>query len=248
MATKKKEVKREPISIMVYGDSGSGKSIIAATFPKSLYFDFDSSCMRIRKMFPDNKYITPLDGYSPKKMLELFKGALDQIKNGEFKYDTIVVDSISSLEESVINGYQGTSGELGSNLYTIRKKLNYDKWGAVSSTTLDLVKNLRRYGINVVFTAEVALKQLQGDEGDRKYPAVTGKSATKLVHKFDYVGHLEVTKENKKTARYLAFQNDEKYQAKGRFDGEVPDPIKNPNYDKIIDLVENYEGELNFND
>lgn len=245
---KSTEDKNSKIALMIYGDAGSGKSVIAATFPNSLYFDFDASCTRIRKLFPKNKYITPLDGHTSKKMVGLLKSALFQIKKGNFQYQTIVIDSISSLEETVVRGFQGTDDVMGKDLYEIRKNLNFDKWGAISNSTLDLVKNLRTYGINVVVTAEVQLKQLQDDEGERKYPAVTGKSATKLVHKFDYVGFLESRNEKEGTVRYLTFKNNDQFQAKGRFDGEVPDPIKNPNYDKIIDLVDNYEGNLNFSD
>jgi hypothetical protein len=235
-------------SLMVYGPSGVGKSVFAATFPKALYFDLEESSkvLGLRDIFPETKFIAPSDGFTDKQMVNMFQQALEQIKAGTFKYESLIVDSITKLEEIVIRGFQGVEDIMGSNLFKTRTKLNFDKWGAISSSTQDIVENIKAYKVNLVYVAQAQLKQLAGDTGERYYPAVTGSSAMKLTYKFDYVGYMDFETVGMNNIRTIRFNKDASFEAKGRFKGDMTDSIDKPHYSKILKLINRTDYKLDF--
>lgn len=82
------------------GESGTGKTCAAASFPTPMkIFDFDGRMKPIKLMYPDKDI--EYDTYGPKNMqafITEFNGLYDYCK-----YKTVVIDSLTSLSVSLIN-------------------------------------------------------------------------------------------------------------------------------------------------
>ena len=128
-----KTVKENPyISILVYGEAGSGKSIFASTFPNALVLDFDNGHKQSYRENFKHTYVDAAQG------LSALQKAVEQLKTGEFKFDTIIIDSLTNLENVAVANAKGMyASNWEQTLYTGKgKKLGYDEWGQISGSTI----------------------------------------------------------------------------------------------------------------
>lgn len=230
--------KTPKLSVLLYGKAGTGKTILASTFPNALVFDFDAGSKLYESHFPDNKYVRGGD------MIKMLQGAIQQVKNGTFKYDTIVIDSLTNLENEAIAAAKGnTSENWVTNLYSSGgRKLGYTEWGNISGSTISILTELRKYDINVVIITQIST----GSDNGRNYyqPNLVGKGADEALHFPDFVVYMTKTEEGR--FAHLNSNESDNFVAKARLvQGDIA-PIKNPNYDKMIKLVEKQTNKLNF--
>lgn len=243
----KKESKELPkISMLVYGKAGSGKSILASTFPKPLIIDADGGhkVYESSGVFKDAKYVRG------NLCLAALQKAIKQIKEGNNEFETLVIDSLTALENKAVSQFKGlNSDNWDTNLYTNRgHKLNYDSWGAISGSTIALLSELRDYPVNVVIITQVSN---QSDSGKEKYyPELVGKGQNESLHFADIVAYMEKIEDTNGIARLLHLSSTENdaFQAKARSVQGYLKPIKNPTYKKLIAIVGNPVLNLDFND
>lgn len=226
--------------MLIYGSAGSGKSIFASTFPKPLIFDADNGhkIYEEQGLFPDAKYVR-----GDKLMLYLV-AAIDQIKKGKFEYKTIVIDSLTNLENIAIQSFKGyNSQNWETNLYSSRgKKLGFDDWGAVSSSTISVFTELRKLPVNVVIVTQLAIRN---DGGHEKYaPELVGKGTNESLHFADFVGFMTKTEDAR--LLHLSSTENDKFDAKARLGVENVQAMKNPSYDKLIKLIKETKPNLQF--
>lgn len=235
-----KNVTDEKIHMLIYGAPGAGKTIFASTFPDCLYFDFDNG---VRKTyinhFKKNTYLK-----DKSKMMKYLIKAIDQVKKGENKFKTIVIDSLTNLENIAIGEFK----DLGVNnwdrgLYKRTKKLEYDDWGSISGSTISFLSNMRELDVNVVVITQI---DRITDKGIIKHaPSLIGKGQLESLHFADAVGYMYIEDDN----RYIALtaSDNDTYYAKSRtLEGKIKD-IKNPNFEKVRDKLNSNKFNLNFN-
>lgn len=233
-----KAAKKEKIHMLLYGDAGSGKSILASTFPKCLYFDFDRGTTRYEKHFSGNKYLRG------EGLISTLQKALQKAKEGTLEYETIVLDSLTNLEKMAINKFKGLGvDDWNRSLYRdSNKKLEYDGWGNISGSTTAILSHMRDLPVNVVIITQIA-KDKEGLVA-KKQPDLIGKSVMESLHFADVVGYLY--KED--NTRYLAInaRESDRFYAKARtLAGEQP-PIEKPNYEKLAKVLGQDEIKLEF--
>lgn len=243
---KKKKADKPNIAVLIYGAAGSGKSIFASTFPKPLILDADGGhkIYEASGHFPDAIYIR-----GEKAVMTALVKAVEQIEEGTNKFETLVIDSITNLENIAKANMKYREGRMsGEDLYTSSgKKLEWNEWGNISGSTIALLTWLRDFPVNIV---AITQQQTTYDAGKKKFvPQLTGKSSDEALHFPDIVGYLEKQASGKDGLRrvlHLYSSTSDNFEAKSRGLGNAPEPIVNPNYDKLIERVQNSELELNF--
>lgn len=229
-----------PISMLLYGLAGSGKSILASTFPNPLIFDIDNGhkLYQQKNLFPDAKYVRG------DNLISLLSEAMKQIREGTFKYKTIVIDSLSNLENLAISRFKGvTSENWSNNLYTSKgKQMGYTEWGNISGSSIAILTELRRYHINVVIITQVSRYSDGGIE--KMKPELVGRGSDEALHYPDFVVFLE----NQTDARiaHLRSSQDDHFVAKARVANDKVKSIRNPHYNDFIELAVNTKPQLDF--
>lgn len=226
------EKPKPKISMLVYGKAGSGKSILASTFPSPLIIDADAGhkIYESQEVFPDAMYVRG------GQCLPALKRAIGQIKEGNNKFETLVIDSLTALENKSISEMKGLrSNNWDSTLYTNRgKKLGFDHWGNLSGSTIALLTELKEYPINVVIVTQVA----NINDGGRLIfkPELVGKGQNESLHFADVVGYMEKLEGSEGIQRtlHLASSESDVFEAKARSAGGYISPITNPNYQKLL--------------
>lgn len=239
------------ISILVYGQAGSGKSIFASTFPNALVLDADNGHKLYEPHFPQHTYVKSANCLSALQnaVVKLQKGEKLETKDGK-PIDTIIIDSLTNIENTAVANMKGLhSGNWSEYLYTGKgKKLDYNDWGGVSGSTIALLTYLRELPINLVVITQVETKL---DGGKRIFsPNLIGKGADEALHFADFVGFMSVADGTEGAERYLHLTStiNDNFVAKSRTIQGATAPIKNPSYEKILKLVEKTKPKLNFTD
>ncbi len=99
--------------ILAYGKSGSGKTCFAAGFPTPMLFlDFDGKVNSAASYYSGQEErlagievvnLVPREGADPiQKLTEVTKDLSAQQKSGEYKYKTLVLDSITTFSSAVL--------------------------------------------------------------------------------------------------------------------------------------------------
>ncbi|MEI6221202.1 MAG: AAA family ATPase [bacterium] len=230
------------VKMLVYGSAGSGKSIFASTFPKCLIFDTDRSHGLYKKFFPNNKYIE-------KNFFNVLQQSIKKIEDGSFPFETIVIDSVTALENEAIALAKGLDPAHWSDaLYTSKgKKLGYDEWGNISSSTIALFTYLKKLPINLVIITQI--EDVHDSGAIIAKPNLIGKGANESLHFAEHVGFMEAkTGRTGKIERLLHLSSTvgDKFKAKARLMQGNVEPIKNPHYDKVLKLLQEDTNHLFF--
>ena len=175
----------------LYGDSGSGKTMAAATFPKPLFIIPYNEQSVVTLRGKDIPYFEVLDmDKSPfdrrtgrGSMLHIIKH-IEHMYNeylDDFPFETIVVDAASHysdlIQEQITNGAQ--------------KIMAQNDWGTMASHFRNIQTRLRKLQMHSVFTA-LAITEADSS-GNAVYggPMLSGKTAEKLPSSCDVTGYCE---------------------------------------------------------
>lgn len=219
--TKARDIKSHGVKILIYAPSGTGKTTLAGTLgDKVLVLNAENGVAVLRE--------SNCDIIDVKTREEAFTigGALSE--GGELfgKYDTIVLDSISEIAESI-------AAQLSLDPYYGDPANAFKYWGEVKTRTIGFLKAFRDLpNMNVVFIAlesEIEINSLQV-----KYPMAVGKGSMKAMPSiFDEVLKLESDHDGKRTFRTSTTSD---FVAKSRYGVE--------DGTDIMDLSELYDGHL----
>jgi len=220
----------------VYGNSGTGKTTIASTFPKPLFLvpkNEDSATTLRGQNFA---FITLLDRSSPFKN---GMGGLDAVltviedqyamslrKDDEslFPYQTIVLESMTHYCDLVQD--ELTDGA--------KEQMSMDKWGKLSAHLRNVHARLRALDVHVVYTA---LSKVDKD-GKEAGPHLPGQSADKLPSACDVYAYVDVKDQGRdKPPRHTVyFRQRDIYPARTRFQG-FPGSVENFKFNDIKHLL-----------
>ena len=223
------------ISILVIGDSGTGKTRFASTFPDPFFFDTDKGTVGLKRLgvkfdaevFKDalhkgkpmvSEGIYPY-GESWTMFLEKINQIGESIDKGECKYKTLVLDSATTLSNSALKYVLKSDGKSG-------KQPFIQHWGAQTALLETVFDQLTSWpGIKIV-TAHVQRNTNDLTEVIEMLPLMTGTLAGKMAVYFDEVYYTQVDSKKQgdkveRTYKLLTQSTAMFKQAKSRH--EVPD-------------------------
>lgn len=203
LSTRGKTIQETPLDevFVIYGDAGSGKTVLASTFPKTkdapmLYLDIlEGGTGSIDQSYAEN--IVVVDILKFEELDEVLTDVMNGYtidENGQkipVKYSTIVMDSATQMEYLLKEYLKRAAGKTSMNL-----KL----WGETresQDTIWNLAKNLhKKTGAKIVI---ICHQKEQKDENDPSFnkliPSLMTSSSSSLCAKASFVWYTKVEKE-----------------------------------------------------
>jgi phage nucleotide-binding protein len=217
--TTSKAAKLNGIKVLVYGEAGMGKTVLASTAPSPLIISAESGLLSLA-----NKDIPVVEIKTVDDLTEAYEWCLKS-KHAS-KFETICIDSITEIGEVVLANAKSQVKDARQAYGELIEKIN---------TTVKAFRDLR--GFNVYMTSK---EELYKDEeiGKIKYrPMMPGsKLSPQLPYLFDEVFCLRIgSTKDKKEFRYLQTQPDIRYTAKDR--SGVLDAMEKPNLTHIFNKI-----------
>lgn len=218
-------------TFMCYGDTRTGKTRFAGTFPNALFIADKSErgwttleTMPGVEFYHEDKPPLVFGVINRQEMTEALAKAEQLVKLGYI--DTLVVDSLTFYAES---WYQS---ELQATLAVPNAKLDTrGLYGALSSHLADIRMQIHEWGCNVVWTALAA----PPEDGRQGGPMISGKSRERFPagcdHIFRHYRWESVDDDKQPIVGYSArTAPHENYVGGGRDSGAIPDPFNWPTF------------------
>lgn len=219
--------------ILLYGESGTGKTRLAGTFPgKTLIISAESGLLSLKRKAIDFVDLSSDDNGKEvpqtkriARLGEVYQYLLTE--EAKKKYSYIVLDSLSELGECLV-------AELS-------EKPEYQKdgramWGEYLKRMTTLAKRFRDlpdYGVMITCQAEA-----DKDEMGKRFMGVLlqGQIKKKIPYMFDEVYLLAIAKSETGQKRVLLTAKSDSNECKSRLD--LPGLFEDPDMTKIIELIE----------
>lgn len=224
LLTQPSELKHnQPISCLIYGQPGTGKTTLALSADKPVLIDLDRGLYRVEKRFQ-----------CPSLQVENYQQILDLINSDELRpFNTIVIDTLGKLVDRMGDYVARQNPKFKQGDGTLSMKA----WGTIKIQFAALVKQIFNSNKSVIFVAH----EKEDKDGDVRFvrPDVSGSSGKDVVKELDLMGYVEM-KGNKRT---VSFTPSEKYYAKNALNLppviEVPDTASGNTFfqDKIVAAV-----------
>jgi len=211
------------IKAVIYGEAGTGKTVLGSTAPKPLILDTESGTLSIAKKSIDMVRITTL-----KELSEVHNFLLKE----KHDYETVVLDPVTELAEYILEAYKP--------LYKDKRQA----YGQMAEEMITVMNEFRELPMHVIFNAhqEVHVDEFAGKTTYR--PAAPGQAFTgKMAYKYDVVGVMRIGKKGKDSFRFLQTSPDFQYQAKDRT-GVLDTKEENPNLSVLFNKILNSYKEI----
>lgn len=196
----------ERLRILLKGESGSGKSIQAASFPNVYFFDFDNRIRSVINYFRD-KGKTDIDlDYYPLNKLEDAVNKLKGWRQTGCPYETIVLDTTTTLIASVLNYINEQKGNAGASKgkegFGMSIELGFIKATALDDykfllsaikQIIDHTKNIR--DTHIILNGHITMKYKTTPAGDMipmRMILAPGATAEEIPIHFDEIYHMDV--------------------------------------------------------
>lgn len=224
LLTQPSELKNtKPISCLIYGQPGAGKTTLALSASKPVLIDLDRGLYRVESRF-----------HCPSLQVENYQQIIDLINSDELKpFDTIVIDTLGKLIDRIGDYVALSNPKFRQGDGTLSMKA----WGAIKIQFANLIKNIFNKNKSVIFVAH----EKEDKDGETRFvrPDVPGSSGKDIVKELDLMGYVEMKGSN----RTISFTPNEKYYAKNSLGLNpiisIPDTAKGNTFfqDKIVAAV-----------
>lgn len=199
------------VRMMLYGQSGVGKTTFALSSPGTLLLDFDNGVHRL-----ENQHRTDV------VQVRTFQDVLEVLQEDLSEYKTVVVDTIGKMLDYIIIHICG------------KKQPRIQDWGRINQTFSDFNRALYHSGKNVVYVAHRDVRK-EGDE-NVFVPALREKSYSSIVADLDLLGYFEMTSKGRTMTFNPTTRNDGKNTCQLPNEIVIPDVAgkENSSLDSLI--------------
>ena len=206
------------VKMMIYGQSGMGKTTVALSAPKPLLLDFDNGVKRVNMSHLEGVDIVQITSWQDVQQV---------LQEDLSAYRSIVVDTIGKMMDFIVTHKCGT------------RQPQIKDWGGINAEFSWFTRALSSLNKNVIFVAHRDARK----EGDDTVfiPALREKSYNSIVTELDLLGYMEMKNENGVQKRTITF--DPTSRNDGKNTCNLPGIMVVPT---IIDSAGNPKGENNF--
>ena len=230
-----KAAERPPfINMLIYGNSGMGKTRLAGTsddvpaMRKVLILDVEGGTLTLTHSNP-NVDIVRVETWKE------VQAVYDELYTGNHDYSTIVLDSLTEIQKfnmyNVMTDLKREHPERSEDVPSMRE------WGVNLEQMRKFVRAFRDMPINTIFTA-LAREEKNNKTGMiHKKPSLSGKLADEVAAFLDIVCYMYVKEIDGEMQRMLLTTSTDEYVAKDRT-GKLPLVIPNPTMSEIYKHIE----------
>ena len=224
---------KKGLKILVYGDTGTGKTSFALTFPKSLILDTEDGY----EWYENTEKAKNMAGIVRSQSFDDLDDLLDQLDRDSSEYSTFVIDSETKIYENIQEALLDVEERRARKKHRDELDANISQrsWGKIKQISLRLQNEkirLASQGVNIVSVSQAA--DVMENSGDTMVK-VGEKPDMHKKAKYDYDIKLRL------------FIKDGKYYGeveKDRTDTySVGTVLENPSYDNWKDRVEGKENQ-----
>jgi phage nucleotide-binding protein len=225
------------LNILIYGDSGTGKTTVAGSaseveemFPV-LVVDIEGGTESLRNSYPN------VDVVRVRTWREM-QALYDVLHSGDHKYKTVVLDSLTEIQK--FSMYQIMEDVIIKDPSRDPDIPAMRDWGKNIEQVRRFVRGFRDLEMNTIFTALVRTEKNQRTGVETKLPSLSGKLAGEVAAFLDIVVYYytkEVIEDDELTTKRLMLtQKTEEVTAKDR-SGNLPMIVEEPTMRLLFDLM-----------
>ena len=174
-------LEKRPLRVLVYGETGVGKTTLGCTFPKPVFL---MTGREQDQTLRDYK-VDVLELTSDEDMGE----AISLIRKNEAGWKSVIIDSITYHTDAIMQKISGSSGKVG---LANKNPMQLKDWGILESyLTQSLLPALHSLPLHVVWIASVKQTMRRASDGTshlaKLEPAIAGGARDRIPNKCDVV-------------------------------------------------------------
>lgn len=223
------------LNMMVYGDSGVGKTLLAGTaafvpeLSPVIFLDVEGGTLTLSH-FDSTADMDVVRISEWARMQNIY----DELREGKHPYKTTIIDSATEMQKLAMNTVLGA----GTEILDVGRTPEFKDWNINTEQMRRLIRAFRDLPMNTIVTAlAMDSPNTRNPALEIRKPSFSKKLANEIPGFFDLVWYM-YTKEiaNGPNARLLCTDKTDRVVAKCRVSG-VPQILQNPTMEKIYDMI-----------
>lgn len=197
------EFNPEMVRMMVYSDSGVGKSVFGSWWPSPVYLDMDKGMSSIRRRV----------GRIAINTWEDLQSATVYLAYGKHNFKTVIVDTLNEVQKLSMSATV-------TNFPSVRRSYGslpgMSDYGKMLYDFDNFMRFMRGLSMNVVFICQTERREI---ETDPIRPQLTGKATVEnIARMMDIIGYLARTREQGDTQSRIMYFDSAEFLTKDRSD------------------------------